>query len=143
VIRNTIEENAKEYNLSNKQINRTIYDLKRYKYVECLGDSVIFTNKAKIKIIDKIAADQVIDGKSRLVSFDIPEPLKRNRDHFRRTLKRLGFLKLQKSLWICNKNVGALVEIAATEYGVNNYVAYFVADKSNIDKHIKQLFDKK
>ena len=100
--------------------------------------SIKLTNKAKIKIIDKIIEGKEKDNKYRFISFDIPERLHYYRDLFRRAIKRMGFRQIQQSLWVTDKNIGDLVEIAAKEYGVEEYVAYIVAETSNIDAHIKQ-----
>ena len=120
-----------------------VYELKKSKYIEIdEGDSVKLTNKAKIKLIDRIADTNINDGKLRLVSFDIPEIKRTNRNNFRRAIKRMGFRQVQKSLWVNNRNVGELVEMAAVEYKVSDYVAYFVAERSNIDHHISDVFKK-
>jgi CRISPR-associated endonuclease Cas2 len=123
-------------------ISKTIYDLKRRKYIRCEGDSIILTDKAKMKIVDKITQEIPICKKFHFVSFDIPEGMRRNRNQFRRTLKRIGFIQVQKSLWTIKKDVGEIVEAAAREYKVENYVAYFISEKSNIDRFIAKKFDK-
>lgn len=126
--------------IDGKRIKRVVYDLKRYNYIELgEGDSVKLTNKAKIKVIDKYLGLNKPDGRRRLVSFDIPETRRRQRNAFRRAIKTMGFHQIQKSLWVTNSNVGDLVEIAARENEVEDYVAYFVVESSNIDSHIKKL----
>ena len=130
------------WEVNDQQISKTIYQLKRQKYIEFdNSDSVVFTNKAKIKVIEKIVSDNSKGERNRLVSFDIPESRRTRRDKFRRAIKRMGFRQIQKSLWVSNIDVGDLVEAAATEYEVNQYVAYFVAEKSNIDNYIIGLLD--
>jgi len=132
--------------LTCQNITKLLGNLKRSGYVEIVKDSeaesVRFTNKARLAIIDNISARCVSDHKTRLVSFDIPERLRSNRDKFRRTIKRLGFVQVQKSLWVCDKNVGDLVELAASEYGVDAYVVYIIAEKTNIDGYILKSLDK-
>lgn len=120
------------------QAYKVTYELKRRNYVRVIhGDSVVLTDKAKLKIIDKISAEAK-DSKFRILSFDIPEELRVNRDGFRRTIKRMGFVQIQKSLWVTTKNLSDLVEIAAAEYEVTDYIAYFIVEKSNIDNHIRK-----
>lgn len=137
-------QSTSDLDISNRQISRMVYDLKRRNYIEISdGDSVRLTNKAKIKIIDQIAGMETEDGKFRLVSFDIPETKRANRNNFRRAIKRIGFKQIQKSLWATEKNVSDLVELAADEYKVSDYVAYFVADRSNIDLHIANILNTK
>jgi len=126
------------YSGTSDQISKTVYDLKRRKYIEVEGSSVVLTNKAKMRIVDKIVANL---GKEKLyyfVSFDIPEWKRVARDQFRRAIKRMGFVQIQKSLWVCQRNVGELVEAAAKEYEVSDDAAYFISEKSNIDKFIRK-----
>jgi len=55
----------------------------------------------------------------------------------------MGFVQIQKSLWVSDKNLGELVEMVVKEYKVENYVAYFIIDNSNIEKHIGNLLLKR
>jgi len=117
--------------------------LKRRGYIKIQNkdgqESVVFTNKAKIALVDRIVDQAKWDGKYRLVSFDIPEPMRRNRNSFRRAIKRMGFKQVQKSLWVSNKNAGPMVELAAYEYGVEKYVIYIVAESTDIDGTIAKM----
>ena len=45
----------------------------------------------------------------------------------------MGFVQIQKSLWVIDKNVTDLVEMAAYEYKVEKFVAYIVSEKSDIE----------
>ena len=45
------------------------------------------------------------DEKWQMVIFDIPEEIKTRRDIFRGVLKRLGYEKLQRSIWVCPYDV--------------------------------------
>lgn len=103
--------------------------------------SVEFTDKAKIKIIDKIAERNKIDGKFRFISFDIPEDMKSSRNKFRRAIKKMGFRQIQKSLWVLNRNVGELVEFASYRYGIEKYVIYIISEKTDIDGIIEKKFE--
>lgn len=134
---------TKGLGISNRRISRMTYELKRQKYLEVDdGDSVKLTDKAKIKIIDKFTTTSPYDKKRRLISFDIPETKRRQRNGFRRCIKKMGFRQVQKSLWVCNKNIGDMVEIAVREFEIEDYVAYFVIESSNIDKYINKILVK-
>lgn len=126
---------------------RDFYNLKKQGYITVSEKegltAVTLTNKARMKLIDKISAKQGKDGFYHFISFDIPEPMRRNRNGFRRTIKRMGFREVQKSLWVCDKSIGDLVELAAAEYEVRDYVVYLVAQKSNIDSLLKKMVTKK
>jgi len=129
--------------LTKRQISDIFYELKRNKYIEFDTQdgerSIKLTNKAKIKLIEEIVNKESNDKENRFISFDIPERLHQRRDNFRRAIKRMGFRAIQQSLWVINKNVGEMVEIAAQEYGVEEYVAYIVSKKSNIDEHVEEV----
>jgi CRISPR-associated endonuclease Cas2 len=103
------------------------------------SNSIEFTDKAKLRILDRITKNCEEDGKYRFLSFDIPETMRRQRDAFRRDIKKMGFMRIQKSLWVCNRNVGDLVEIACRKHKVGKYVAYILSEKSDIDGYIKNI----
>jgi len=61
------------------------------------------TEKGRLEIVRcrlKQKQKSAWDGKWRIVIFDIPEVTRRDRDFLRSQLKWLGFLELQKSVWI-------------------------------------------
>lgn len=141
------EIREKNKNITNTQLSKTFYELKRHKYIEIeeadSNHAVRLTNKAKIKIIEKIAKKSSADKKYRYVSFDIPERLHDKRDLFRNVIKRMGFRQIQQSLWVTDKNIGGMVEIVAEEYDVSDYVAYIISETSNINDHVKKILTKK
>jgi len=125
-----------------KEPSKLFYELERRGYIKNdLGNeqSFKFTNKAKLAIIDKVLATQSAESTAMFVSFDIPESLHRGRDLFRRAIKRMGFKQIQKSLWVCNKNVGSFIDLAASEYKVSNYIVYIASNKTNIDDYISKI----
>jgi len=133
--------------LSCSNIAQIIANFKRRGYIEIektdRGESIVFTNKATLAIVDKLSDKNRQDGKFRFVSFDIPESKRINRDQFRRAIKRMGFVQIQKSLWATNKNIGDFVDMAAKEYEVDEYVVYLVTKATNIDSFLNQTFTKK
>jgi len=136
----------KNYDWPKTKIGRWLEGLKYSGYLEIKPEkngekTIIFTNKGKLKVIDKIAQKNICDGKKRFVSFDIPEDERTKRDQFRRSIKNIGFMQIQKSLWVINKNVADLIELACKEFGVEKYVVYIVSEKSDIDEYIEQKFE--
>lgn len=126
-------------------LHKFFYGLERQGYIkktkdEAGSDSIIFTEKARMALLEQISARLNADGKFRYVSFDIPEQMRRQRNAFRRAIKKIGFKQIQKSLWATNKNVGDLVELAAYEFEVEKYITYIVGEKSDIDGYIEKLF---
>lgn len=73
------------------------------------------------------------DKKWRLVFFDIPEKYKKGRDYFSAKLKEIGFLQLQKSVWIhpypCRDEIAAIAE----QYDLRRFVTF--VETETIDSH--------
>lgn len=130
---------------SNSDISKRLYNMERVGYIkhDRKNKSIEFTNKAEIRIIDRIGKKCKADGKLRFISFDIPEQKRHIRDGFRKTIKRIGFKKVQKSLWVCNRNVSKLVETTIKEYKVNKYVTYIIAHKCDTDAFINKMFTRR
>lgn len=131
-----------EKQLTCSNIAHLISNLKQKGYIEVVktsnGESIQFTNKAKLAVVDRLAMRRKSDGRHYFISFDIPEDFRSNRDKFRRAVKRMGFVQIQKSLWVCDRSIGELVELAAHEYGVEKYVVYIVSEHTDIDAVIKK-----
>ena len=141
-----MQGNTTDRQLTVSNICKIFHQLKASEYIEVDNingnESIRFTNKAKLKVIDTIAKNRSSDTKYHFVSFDIPERLKKNRDKFRRSIKKMGFAQVQQSLWVTNRDIGDLVEMASCEYEVNDYVVYFISENTNIDKHLNHIFKK-
>jgi len=135
----------RQYEWNDSVIGRWLQNLKQRDLItiekKYSSNSIILTNKAKIKLVDKLAARQRKDDVYRFITFDIPEKLSYNRNKFRSILKKIGFIQIQKSLWVIDKDVSNLVELAMLECGVERYVAYIVSSKSDIDGLIKKKFE--
>lgn len=82
------------------------------------------------------------DGKWRLVIFDVPEKRRRDRDLLRRTLRQLGFYRLQQSVWLYPYDCCDLVTLARTTYGFEHItVRYATISHLEEDEHIRRHFD--
>ena len=83
------------------------------------------------------------DGKWRILIFDIREKVRRRRDEFRCYLLRLGFKKLQNSVWVfpyeCEKEVALL----RTNFGIEKDVLYITAEKIENEENLKKEFELK
>ena len=131
---------------SDREAAKFVDSLRRRGYIEIKKDdknrSIKFTNKTKLALLRELSARSDFDGLNHFISFDIPERMRKDRDAFRRMIKRLGFRQIQKSLWVCKHDVGDLIEIAAYECGVEKYIAYIISKKSDIDGIIEKMFSK-
>lgn len=70
----------------------------------------------------KIVKPRHWDRKWRIVIFDIPESYRRGRDALRGKLKELGFLQLQKSVWIHPYPCEDEIDFIAQIFGVDQYL---------------------
>jgi len=127
--------------MSKKQISTMFYRLKKQNYIASgsRDNSIVLTNKAKIRLVEKSVAKKMSDGLLRFLSFDIPERLHTQRDNFRKAIKRIGFRQIQQSLWVTDKDISDEIELVIKYYRLEDYVAYIVAQETNIDLMIKNI----
>lgn len=80
------------------------------------------------------------DHKWRIVMFDIPEKYKKARDALSRSLKRMGFEQLQKSVFVhpfeCSKEVIFVAEF----FNVRPYIRHVLADHIDNETVLKKKF---
>lgn len=80
------------------------------------------------------------DNKWRIVMFDIPEKLKKIRESLRINLRGLGFIELQKSVFVypyyCTKEIEYVVEF----YNIRRHVRFIVADNIDNELDLKRHF---
>lgn len=81
------------------------------------------------------------DGLWQLVIFDIPEDKKKSRDALARKLRQLGFLPLQKSVFVypyeCRDEINFIVEI----FELKPYVRYIVANEIDVNHELRTKFN--
>lgn len=134
--------------------SKTLYELKRRGLVQVErgdeGERLVLTKKGRARLqkyeLQDIVIDRprVWDGNWRIVFFDVPKKppaLNRARDIFRDALKRLGFTKIQKSVWVhpfpCEDEIAYIVEL----YGLQPYVRVAVAKSVTGEERLRQKFD--
>ncbi|OGG80553.1 hypothetical protein A3A39_01545 [Candidatus Kaiserbacteria bacterium RIFCSPLOWO2_01_FULL_54_13] len=81
------------------------------------------------------------DRKWRIAIFDIPNYAKRSRDAFAATLKRLGFVPMQKSVFICPYPCEEELEVVADFYGVRDHIGIIVAEHLTSEGEWKRIFN--
>ncbi|MDP4020492.1 MAG: hypothetical protein Q8P58_00400 [Candidatus Adlerbacteria bacterium] len=81
------------------------------------------------------------DGKWRLVIFDIAEKRRSIRDKIRHLVFRLGFLRLQDSVWVYPYDCEELVTLLKTDLRIGREVLYVIADVIEFDKPLRSHFD--
>lgn len=75
-----------------------------------------------------------------LVSYDIPEYKKKERDYFRSKLTSLGFLQIQDSLWVYPFECKQEIAVISQTLGISPYVAYLNTDKLPQQERLSRRF---
>jgi len=120
-----------------EQVRDSLHRLKRRGYVEWRYDKNKKVIELKLTKEGKkffgecryedvaIPTPEVWDGKWRLFMFDIPEKSRSFRNALRDKLKRLGFFKVQKSVWVypfeCEKEIGYICDF----FGIRHFTLMF------------------
>lgn len=83
------------------------------------------------------------DKKFRIVIFDIPERKKKARYAFRSKVKEMGFIQIQKSVWLylypCEDEIDFIKEV----YEIRPYVRVITAERIDIQNDILKKFNLK
>ncbi|MDO8570997.1 MAG: hypothetical protein Q7R97_05435 [Candidatus Daviesbacteria bacterium] len=89
----------------------------------------------------KIEEPQTWDGKWRIVIFDIPITKNSSREMLRRKMKKLGFYKLQNSVFVHPYPCFEIVQYLRNYFGVRAEVEYLEVEKlENQNKLIANFF---
>ncbi|OGD68414.1 hypothetical protein A2996_03555 [Candidatus Campbellbacteria bacterium RIFCSPLOWO2_01_FULL_34_15] len=80
------------------------------------------------------------DKKWRMIIFDIKESRRTTRDILRNTLNRLGFVKLQNSVWVFPYDCEELIIMLKSDLFVGKDVLYIIADKIENNKWLRDSF---
>lgn len=88
-----------------------------------------------------IAKPKKWDGKWRLIIFDIPDVKKSTAEVFRNSLKRLGLVNLQKSIWVHPYECRDQVYYLAGSMFIKPYVRYVVAEEVTGQQDLKKRFN--
>jgi len=83
------------------------------------------------------------DGKWHFLIFDIEEKRKRLRDAVRRTLRSMGFHRLQDSVWVYPFDCREILELLRIRYGVRHEALYLCAETLDHDKWLQRHFEVK
>lgn len=147
------EENRRRYQkekIDYRDISQSVSYLEKYKYIKIHRQDQQFSVKITQngeRRIQRFNIDNLVikkpkkwDGEWRIVIFDIPEKRKTVRDFMRAKLKQIGFLELQKSVWVfpypCQNEIRCITDY----FQVDNNLYYVVAKKINHDKNLRDKF---
>lgn len=146
-------EVAKEWRKINR---RTLYEAIRKLYQSKLVDykenkdrtiTLVLSDAGKKKALTynpyviKLVPRKKWDGLWRMVIFDIPEYKKKERDALSARLKHLGFIPVQKSVFVwpyeCRDEVDFLIEL----FDLRSFVRYLVVKEIDNDLHLRAKFN--
>ncbi len=126
-----------------RELKRLVYYMKQkglvYPTSEEYMHGIVVTKKGleRLKTIDfetlQIPTPTKWDNKWRLVLFDIPEHRRAGRRVLISKLKAIGFLQLQRSVWVHPLPCRAEIEVITHHYNIARYVSYI--DATGIDNH--------
>lgn len=124
--------------------------LRRQKYIETKeidGSSVIkITEKGKIRVLKYKLEEMTIfkptkwDKKWRLIIYDISKFKRQQQDAFRRFLKKLKMLRLQKSVYLTPYPCENEIEFLRQYFDIGEAVIYLVVEKIEDEDLYKRYF---
>jgi len=80
------------------------------------------------------------DKKWRVIIFDIKEERRGLRDKVRNTLTNIGFICLQKSVWIYPYDCEDLINLIKADFKIGKDVLYMIVDRVENDGYIRERF---
>ncbi len=81
------------------------------------------------------------DKKWRVLIFDIPERQRNLRGKIRATLRWIGFVRLQGSVWIYPYDCEDLIQLLKADFRVGRGMLYMVVDALEHDARLRQEFE--
>ena len=80
------------------------------------------------------------DGKWRILIFDIREQRRSVRDQLRTMLAHIGFIQLQRSVWVYPYDCEDIVVLLKADFSIGNDVLYIIADRIENDARLRRHF---
>jgi CRISPR-associated endonuclease Cas2 len=111
------------------------------------GNNLRLTEKGK-NVLCKLEQNNFVikkpkkwDKKWRVLIFDIPENKRWIRQKIRMTLRSIGFLKLQNSVWVYPYDCEDYINLIKSDLKVGKSVLYMIVDSIEYDNNIKKHFN--
>ncbi|MCX6723748.1 MAG: hypothetical protein NT155_01060 [Candidatus Staskawiczbacteria bacterium] len=106
---------------------------------------VSLTEKGKLKALNcrlnSIKNKEIKwDKKWRMVSFDVPQKFKKERDVLRRKLKKIGFCELQKSVFITPFDCKEEIEDLVKRFELDEYVRFGILEYIDREGYFRKFF---
>jgi len=150
-VQNVINAYQKSKKYPKRKVSDTFYRLRKQGMIDIqtVNHQIYISltpegrRRAGILQIDKlkIARPKRWDRKWRLLMFDVPQARKISREALRGKLKELGFLPLQKSVWVCPFECRAEMELLQDFFGLSqNEMRLIIAEDIGDDGKLRQEF---
>jgi DNA-binding transcriptional regulator PaaX len=89
----------------------------------------------------KIKKPKRWDGKWRILAFDIKEERKSTRNKIRHTLRQIGFIRLQDSVWVYPYDCEDLIMLLKADFKIGKDLIYIIAESIENDKSLCTNFN--
>ena len=129
-------------------IQKKISYLKKSKYFTFKNNKFYLTPWGRVELIKTVIRKRKDkkfewDGKWRGVIFDIPELSRKDRNFLRRELKWMGFVELQKSVWVVpydiEKELKTLLKLWEMDF--RGDIRFLIIDNIEKDGDLKEYFN--
>lgn len=97
------------------------------RFVELTAKGFKKIQETKIENI-KISKPKKWDGKWRVIIFDVREKIRYSRDIFRDKLRNLGFIQIQKSVYVYPFECAAEIKEISRRLGIEQYVLIMISE---------------
>lgn len=81
------------------------------------------------------------DGRWRMIVFDVPERRRKIRNKLCTTMREVGFVRLQDSVWVYPYDCEDFMALLKAELKIGKDVLYAIADTIEHDKGLRQHFN--
>lgn len=127
-------------------VERASKRLVRQGFMEWQEGKLRLTKKGENRMLELNLREQVKrprrwDGKWRVLVFDIPERRRRVRQWIRSTVRGIGFVRLQDSVWIYPYDCEDLITLVKANMHVGDALLYMVVDVIESDMKLKKHFN--
>ncbi len=149
LLKSVISSKQREYKKSYIN-NRVIKNLKQKGLITfentSKGTFVKLTSKGE-SVVEKlkygslqIKKQKRWDKKWRVIMFDIKENRRKTRDLFRRQLQGLGFIQIQKSVWVYPYPCDSVVKLLKADLAVGKDILYMTVETLENDGWLRKEF---
>jgi phenylacetic acid degradation operon negative regulatory protein len=134
---------VKNLGMLDREYYSSMQSLRRNGFIRKINEDQFLITPKGIAKAQRFARERIVFNKRDwkgmwiLVIFDIPDNKKPQRNSFRSVLKRMGFVGIQKSVFIAPFDGQKQVALIRDELGIAEYVTILKASVSEVDSDLK------